>query len=242
MVGAGKRLTVYVQLKCGASACATDGGVGPDGDGNMPASGPSCGNGRIDPGETCDKAIAPGDPGACPPANCADGIGCTNDVRVGSDCTAECKPEEIRTRIFGDECCPAQAKHEDDGDCSSNCGDRIFQPGELCDTGIAAGAPGACPTADDCTAPPGSCETAMLISAGTCSAICLRRPIVTQSDRNNDGCCPAGASNGTDNDCPIICGNGVVDPSEACDLGIAPFSAGSCPTSCDDGKPARPTS
>ncbi len=236
VVRPGDRLTVYVRLGCNDAPCNRDGGFGPDGDGSTPPSGEGCGNGRIDPGETCDKNIPRGDPGACPPADCDDGVACTEDIRVGSDCTAECKPREIVTPRFGDGCCPAGATRETDADCSDRCRDGTVQPGETCDLLIQEGAPGACPTADDCKAPPRSCETAMLISAGTCSAVCLRFPNVTPSDKISDGCCPAGATSGTDTDCPVFCGNGVREEGEACDLGIAPLSPGSCPTNCDDGK------
>jgi len=231
----GDKLTVYVRLECTDARCDTDGGPGPDGDGNIGPPGAGCGNGRIDPGETCDTAIAHGDPGACPPAKCNDGVPCADNTRTGSDCTAECKPKEIVTPIFGDECCPAGATHATDRDCSDHCDDGVVQPGETCDIRIPSGAPGACPTADDCVAPPGSCETAMLISAGTCSAVCLRLPKVTTSDKISDGCCPAGATSGNDTDCPVICGNGVREEGEACDLGIAPLATGSCPANCDDG-------
>jgi hypothetical protein len=236
LVRPGDRLTIYVRLDCNDGPCGADGGVGPDGGGGIPVSGASCGNGRIDPGETCDKMIARGAPGACPPADCDDGIACTTDTRIGSDCTAECMHEEIVAAKFGDACCPAGKNDSNDGDCSAGCGNGIVEPGETCDTYIAAGAPGACPTAEDCKPPPLSCERGTLISKGTCSAVCLRQPVVTQS-KNSDGCCPVGATSETDADCPVMCGNGIIESGERCDVGIAPLGAGSCPTGCDDGDP-----
>ena len=47
----------------------------------------------------------------------------------------------------------------------------------------------------------------------------------SQSPISGDGCCPPGATNATDNDCPPSCGNGVVERGETCDRG-------SCPTTC----------
>jgi len=67
MVGPGGRPTVYLGLTCGGAMCTggTGGSSGADG-GTDAAPSPRCGNGRIDPDERCDIAIAPGDPGACP--------------------------------------------------------------------------------------------------------------------------------------------------------------------------------
>ena len=54
-----------------------------------------------------------------------------------------------------------------------------------------------------------------------CSATALR--ITTPI--SGDGCCPPGATNATDDDCPPSCGNGVVERGERCD-------GDSCPTTC----------
>jgi hypothetical protein len=77
---------------------------------------------------------------------------------------------------------------------------------------------------------------AQVISANTCSAVCARTPIVTQSGRDGfDFCCPPGATNAIDGDCEPACGNGVVDQGEGCDVGIPPLLPDACPTDCDDG-------
>jgi len=89
----GERETVYVRLDCGGDACVVDGGTGND-DGGMAPPNPRCGNGRVDPGETCDTKIPAGDPGACP-ATCDDHIACTHDTRSGSDCTVSCAHEPM---------------------------------------------------------------------------------------------------------------------------------------------------
>ena len=54
-----------------------------------------CGNGRVDPGETCDTAIPTGAPGACPSASCDDGAPCTIDRASGAGCTLLCLHTEI---------------------------------------------------------------------------------------------------------------------------------------------------
>jgi cysteine-rich repeat protein len=69
------------------------------------------------------------------------------------------------------------------------CGNGVLDPGESCDTGIAAGMPGACPT--QCSS--GPCPTT-LVGAG-CAALC--------ATAGNASCC----------------GNGQVEPGEACDDG-----------------------
>ena len=122
---------------------------------------------------------------------------------------------------------PSGANANTDADCTAMCGNGILEPGELCDTGITAGA-GACPAAcDDGVA----CTTDALVNAGSCQAACTTTPITQPV--NGDGCCPAGATTANDNDCLPGCGNGVVDNGETCDTAIA-SGPGSCPTSCND--------
>jgi hypothetical protein len=99
---------------------------------------------------------------------------------------------------------------------------------ESCDTGIAAGAPGACPTACSDGDP---CTDDVLVSAGTCQAACLFLRVT--AFRAGDGCCPAGADFTVDADCAPACGNGVVEPPvESCDENALP---GGCPSSCPTG-------
>jgi cysteine-rich repeat protein len=189
----------------------------------------SCGNGVVDPGETCDTGIASGN-GSCPTAaSCDDGNPCTTDSVEGEGtCNAKCKHDPITTPKSGDMCCPPGANSGNDSDCAASCGNGIVDPGEKCDTGIASGK-GSCPTScDDGDA----CTKDTLLDPGTCNAQCQSTPITTAA--NNDGCCPPGANSSNDNDCAASCGNGVVDPGETCDTGIH-GGRGSCPTSCDDG-------
>jgi hypothetical protein len=238
-VPVGGHETAYVELDCGGAPCAVDGGAGGTPDGGGPG-GPSCGNGRVDPGETCDTAIGRGDPGACPPPDCDDGVACTRDTHGGDTaCTAYCTHDEITTVAVGDLCCPAGKTSDEDPDCPPRvtCGDGVVGPKETCDTGIPAGAPGACPTAADC-ATGDACSDDRLISASTCAALCVHYPI-TRSSLTSDGCCPPGATNALDSDCPVVCGNGVRDNGEACDVGIPLPLPGSCPV-CNKYVPQNP--
>jgi hypothetical protein len=233
----GERQTVYVRLDCGGDACIVDGGTGND-DGGMPSSSPRCGNGRIDLGETCDTAIPPGDPGGCP-LSCDDHIGCTRDTRAGSDCTVSCSHERIDDPAPGDGCCPPGYTYDGvfrDSDCSPTCGNGVVDKGETCDTAIPPGRLGACPTTADCK--PITCAMGDVISLGTCSAVCTWQPMTVPSGKAPDNCCPPGATNANDSDCPTACGNGVLEDTggEHCDPGIPAGMEGACPTTCDDGK------
>jgi cysteine-rich repeat protein len=187
----------------------------------------TCGDGVVTPPETCDTGIASG-PGSCP-TSCDDHNACTTDLlNDGGTCTASCEHVTITTPADGDGCCPTGANAGNDSDCPPGCGDGVVTPPETCDTGIASG-PGSCPTAcDDHDA----CTTDALVNGGTCTAACQYAPITAPA--NGDGCCPAGANAGNDNDCAASCGDGVVTAPETCDIAI-PSGPGSCPTSCDDG-------
>src|SRR5688500_13485471 len=79
----------------------------PPGNPRPPGGGGNCGNSRIDNGETCDKAIAAGMPGACP-ADCSDGNACTSDVLSGgaATCNVTCSSSAIANCANADGCCP----------------------------------------------------------------------------------------------------------------------------------------
>ena len=192
-----------------------------DGDGCCPAGAnvhsdddcpAGCGNGVIERGEACDTGISAGQPGACP-ASCGDGQACTADALSGSGCQAACVFTPITEASPGDGCCPAFAWSELDRNCSSGCGDGVVAEGETCDTEIAPGSPGACPSA----CPDGDpCTVDVLLSAETCQAVCVHRAIVRVSDA--DGCCPPAIGNAdNDSDCAPVCGNEVIEGGEGCD-------------------------
>ncbi len=140
---------------------------------------PTCGNGVVDTGETCDTAIAAGQPGACPTSCAAPNACTTSTLQNAGTCTAAC----VNTPIVP---------------C---CGNGVVETGETCDTAIAAGQPGACPTS--CAAP-NACTTSTLQNAGTCTAACVKTPIVP------------------------CCGNGIVEPPEQCD----PPNGTTCDANC----------
>jgi MYXO-CTERM domain-containing protein len=112
----------------------------------------------------------------------------------------------------------------------SCCGNGILDGGEACDTAIAAGKTGACPTTcddgDPCTvdAPKGN----------DCAASCSHSPVT--AFQAGDGCCPPGGTQAKDGDCPASCGDGVVSAGETCDIAV-PSGPGSCSLLCDDGDP-----
>jgi hypothetical protein len=251
-VKTGDRQTIFVELDCGGGPCVVDGGTSAGRDGGTGTGGPSCGNGRVDPTETCDTAIAPGDPGACPPADCSDGIPCTRDVASGDGCTLSCTHTEITASAPGDFCCPAGATSADDSDCapacgddagvkqSGCCGDGVVDAHETCDVAIAVGLPGACPTQADCDTGD-LCSRDWVVSDGTCSAVCAHERKPPKSDPK-DQCCPPGATKGVDSDCPVVCGDGIVEsPIERCDPGIPAGNDGACPVACASADACKPT-
>lgn len=170
-----------------------------------------CGNGVLEPGETCDPS------GSCPGASdCLDDSACTVDTVVGDAavCTAECLNTVITACANDDGCCASGCTSATDNDCSASCGDGVVDDGETCD--------GDCPTS---CAPADVCSTARLIGdAASCNVECIQTAIVAPA--NGDGCCPAGANESVDNDCAAECGNGVLESGEVCD--------GACPGSCAD--------
>jgi len=97
-----------------------------DGDGCCPAGcdmasdddcSPLCGNGTIDPGETCDPQSM------CPTA-CDDGDACTTDALTGSAamCDALCDNAAITACTNDDGCCAAGCDVDSDNDCEEDRG------------------------------------------------------------------------------------------------------------------------
>ncbi|MBW2731940.1 MAG: hypothetical protein JRH20_06070 [Deltaproteobacteria bacterium] len=196
---------------------------------------PSCGNGILDPKETCDTHIPSGQPGACiTAASCDDKVACTIDKLVGSGCTVACANTPI-SACGGqqkDACCPPGCNANNDADCSATCGNGAVELGETCDTRISAGQQGACPTSCDDGA---ACTLDRLVGSG-CGVACSN-PEITACSLKPEGCCPAGCNANSDPDCSAECGNGVVEAEESCDTTIAPSQTGACPQSCDDSIP-----
>ena len=175
---------------------------------------PSCGNGVVEGGETCDPASS------CP-TSCTDGNACTLDQMTGSsaNCNVTCSHTSITTCVAGDGCCPAGCTANTDSDCSPTCGNGVVEPGETCDP--ASSCPTSCNEGNACII------DQMTGSSANCNVSCSHTAVTTCV--SGDGCCPAGCTANTDSDCSPTCGNGVVEKGETCDL------PSSCPTSCDDG-------
>ena len=114
--------------------------------------------------------------------------------------------------------------------CANPCGNGKIDTGETCDTAITSGT-GKCPTTCNDGKP---CTTDS--KTGTlCTAKCVNT--VISAKINGDSCCPVGANSTNDTDCPVVCGNGVLEAGENCDTGIT-SGAGKCPTTaaCNDQK------
>ncbi len=162
-----------------------------------------CGNGVLDQGEQCDKAILPGQTGACI-GQCHDNDPCTTDQLIGKECSARCVFTKITAPKNNDGCCPAFANANTDNDCPKVCGNGILDVGERCDTGIPQGKAGACPaTCDDGDA----CTADKKVDTG-CMASCIHKQICK-------------------------CGNGQFDNGELCDPKIPHGKPHACPIAAD---------
>ncbi len=188
---------------------------------------PVCGNGVLEPSERCDSSFA-GDGGACPTA-CSDGVACTADVLLDAGtCAARCVFLPITQPDAGDACCPPGANAGTDGDCEAVCGNAYLDVGELCDPGLPVDAGACAASCDD-----GQACTVDVLSGSGCQASCAWGVIATPAA--GDGCCPSGASALTDSDCAAVCGNGVHEPGERCDVALD-GGRGACPRVCNDGR------
>jgi hypothetical protein len=104
---------------CGPVDGCCDTGCTPVSDADCSA---TCGNGSVDGAESCDKAIAIGNPGACP-TSCPAKSACTSYTLIGdaSVCTAACVAQTTTTcsgLLNSDGCCPPGCSVLNDGDCA----------------------------------------------------------------------------------------------------------------------------
>ncbi|HKU44892.1 MAG TPA: hypothetical protein VJR89_42325 [Polyangiales bacterium] len=177
-----------------------------------------CGNGLIEMGETCDPIASCPTPATCTPAN-----SCLMPKIDGAAelCTATCTMQPISQCQPGDGCCPSGCTKLTDSDCSANCGDGVIDP--MRETCEASSMTQPCPTSCD---DKNACTLDVLTgSAGNCNAACTHLTISAPFPL--DGCCPQGANANNDSDCPVMCGNGVVERGELCD-GVCPETAADC--------------
>ena len=187
---------------------------------------PTCGNGVVDPGETCELAIPRGTAGACPiESDCMPrrrlrhahlvvgrhllgGLRPLPDRRSRWTTTAAAPPARPR----GGQRLPAALRQRRDGRRREV---RRRHPAARARTR-------ARPAATTATA----CTIGLPRSAVGCQAACQHIPITAPISgrrllpRRTERRPPTA----TDSDCPPMCGNGVVEPGETCD--------GDCPTSC----------
>jgi cysteine-rich repeat protein len=188
--------------RCGSGGSSTDaGGGGPDAGpdaARTDAATDSGGGGTFDGSPT--DAVPTTD--ALPPATCGNAI-----VELPEEC------DDANTSA--DDYCL--------NDCTLACGDGLVNSVELCDTAIAAGSAGACPTSCD----DGDACTTDALSGSDCTAECVHGAITAPAP--GDGCCPPGENANTDTDCAPVCDNGVLEAGETCE----PMA--SCPASCNDG-------
>ncbi len=186
----------------------------------------NCGNGTLDPGETCD--------GDCP--TCDDGDPCTEDVATGAaeTCDVACSTTTVTACVDGDMCCPTGCATDTDNDCQcvpttceiagNNCGTLDDGCGQILDCG-------ACPGEESCLA--GVCQASQGIGdacqgATNCAQTnsCLSQATAGWPDGycslpcpNGDADCPNGTHCDVDlNACLQTC----TDDSE-CNSGYACF-------------------
>lgn len=223
--------------QCADKDCGTDGcggicgicGVGTACSEEFQCESSFCGNGLVDPGETCDSAIETGT-GACPTECPDDGNACTQENLFGSplDCDARCAQFVVIQCIDGDGCCPDGCSPTSDLDCSANCNNGVIDEGETCDP------PDTCVALEDCEDNDACTVDSLSGSAANCSAACVNAPVTECV--NDDGCCAPGCTLANDNDCDAICGDGEVTGAETCDNAIDPGMEGACPdeAACND--------
>ncbi len=190
-----------------------------------------CGNGTVDAHEVCDDGM-----------QCSDGGACTTDADCASIGDERCEPRD------GDGCrsdcllveptwfCVA-------GGACTQCGNGIVDAGEQCDDGNSRDTDGC----SECQTLAGwNCFVLEGSTRSTCDR-CGNRVVrgnegcddgnTAAGDGCNSGCQPETASGWV---CPGAggpcrnCGDGILQPEEACDPGSANLAAGGCINGCTE--------
>ena len=174
----------------------------------------TCGDGNVSAGETCDTALDPSEPGACP-TECPTLGNCIPRALEGTKCQVECvELEPVCTDDDG--CCAPGCNNATDDDCSAKCGDGVVQASEheTCEPGHTP-----CPTQADCEAEDDDpCTIDRLVGeAENCNAACTHDLINALT--SGDQCCLPDSNANTDTDCKPRCGNDVLEEGESCDGG-----------------------
>ena len=243
-------------LVCEPSDTPDAGDVGGDtGDTDEPIE-EVCGDGIVSGEELCDSDIPFGEPGGCPIAADCEALseGCEKFALRGTFCQRRCELVETITEPSeeGDFCCPDGANAANDPDCSSVCGNGVFEPGEDCDDGELNGQPGQCN--NSCTGfVPVGCGNGFLEEDEECDdgeANSDTAPNACRTDCSLPTCgdgvtddgevCDDGAQNGEPNQCasdcqgttPSVCGNGVIEADEICDDGELNGEPNQCASDC----------
>jgi hypothetical protein len=129
---------------------------------------------------------------------------------------------------------PPDAGSAGDSGSSDVCGDSEVTGTELCDTAIAAGQTGACPTNSDCETNNTACSFGNVYTPDgqPCQTTCVGVQITNAV--NDDGCCPQDGTPSTDNDCtglPDAGPNPLLDGGSSSDAG--PLMDGGCVSTFD---------
>ncbi|HXU06939.1 MAG TPA: hypothetical protein VN903_38565, partial [Polyangia bacterium] len=183
---------------------------------------PGCGNGRVESGETCDpSSTCMTQMTAC--------VSDANNVRTSSGSVTACTYVCTTTaRACGpaDGFCPTGCGPTMDVDCPG-CGNGRIESGETCDVSPAAVICSSinCNDGDACTT-----DTRTGANA-TCNVACTHAAVTACT--SGDGCCPSACNRNNDTDCAAVCGNGVVESGETCD--VSPATVICSAINCNDG-------
>ena len=220
-----------------------------------------CGDGRVDPGETCDDGnVMGGDmcPATCVSSSCGDaqidamdGEDCDDGNQVDDDaCTNACRLPVCGDAVVqaGEQCDDGNMDETDSclATCvHASCGDGFVQAGEVCDDGVDNGGYMLCNTecsgkrvcGDGKTDPEESCDDGNDVLGDGCDNCVLAScgdMVVNPGEGCDDG------NEVDDDNCtnacqPPACGDNILHPGEQCDDGNA-VSTDACTSECQNAK------